>query len=196
MNERIQILSAFKDFCDYSIAFKGNTPKTIIWFKKSIKPFFIENNAIFIDEVDQSKIENWIIKKKIENKWSEKTIKGVLQAFSLFFKWCVEKNYLSENPVAKIPKPKLPKRIPEHLSKENAEKILDWTANYPFNYAFEKARALAILATFLFTGVRLSELYNLRVNDVDVANKVVFVKSGKGRKDRMIPMSTKLIPIY
>ncbi|MFW6312071.1 MAG: tyrosine-type recombinase/integrase [Nanoarchaeota archaeon] len=180
-------------FCDHSLTFKGNTPRTIKWLKEVYKSFIRTTEILYIEEVDISTLEEWVLKGKLERNWSPKTIRVNMRGLSLFLDWCVQKEYLKANEIKKIPQPKLPKRVPEHLTKENAQLLLEWTANYPFTYAFHKARALAIVSTFLFTGVRLSELINLKVNDVDIKNKVIFVRAGKGMKDRMIPMHGRLI---
>ena len=70
-----------------------------------------------------------------------------------------------------------------------------WTRNYPYAYPFEAARAEAIIATFLYTGIRKAELRSLEVRDVDLANRVLTVRAGKGSKDRMIPLIPRMIPI-
>ena len=88
--------------------------------------------------------------------------------------------------------PKLPKKIPRHLPKDQADTLLMWAHNYPYHYAFERERGYAIIAMFLFTGIRKRELRNLELRDVDLENRVVFVRSGKGSKDRMIPMNDRL----
>jgi len=72
---------------------------------------------------------------------------------------------------------------------------LDWTKNYPYIYKSEQKRAVAIIATFLFTGIRKAELLNLKYTDVDLENKTLFVQQGKCNKDRMIPLNQSLIEI-
>ena len=54
--------------------------------------------------------------------------------------------------------------------------------------ASDHPRDYAIIMTFLQTGIRLSELANLRLEDVDFDNKVLTVRQGKGKKDRQIPL--------
>lgn len=145
------------------------------------------------EEFTTEVIKEWIFNKKAERGWSAQTIRNRLVALSSFFKWLKNEQYLEENPIEKIPKPKVPKRIPKHLTQTEAQDLLEWTENFPFDYRFEKTRAAAIIATFLFTGVRHEELRNLKMNDVDFQSRVVYVRQGKGLKDRMIPINLKLI---
>lgn len=74
-------------------------------------------------------------------------------------------------------------------------KLIEWTYVAKFRYTFEKIRARAIIATFLFTGVRQGELLSLKVSDIRLNEKVLRVENGKGRKDRLIPLNTRLIGI-
>ncbi len=180
-------------FCQYSEAFKGNTKATIKWLKSEFRSFLKFSNVDSVGQVNRTVIEDWILKGKLENKWSAKTVKTRLQALSLFLDWCVREKYMKENFVKDIPKPKLPTRIPKNLTKDEAMLLLDWTKNFPYDYKFERTRAVAIIATFIYTGVRKEELRNLRFQDIDLENKTLFVFSGKGDKDRIVPLHSNLI---
>lgn len=97
-----------------------------------------------------------------------------------------------ENPTKKIRLPKIPKSLPKHLTRDEALELLDWTRNFPYRYKFEKTRAVAIISTFMFAGLRVGELISLRNEHVRFEDRTIFVKSGKGNKDRLIPMSSDL----
>lgn len=62
-------------------------------------------------------------------------------------------------------------------------------------YKYEQIRNYAILSLLLFTGLRKSEVIKLRFEDVDIEHFVVHVIQGKGKKDRVVPISTKLAAI-
>ncbi len=182
-------------FCDYSLAFKGNTQRTIQWFREIFRYFFTYAKISTPKEMTTDMIESWIFEGKIKKNWSEKTIKNRLQALRAFIAWLIQKKFLEDDPIKNIPYPKLPKRIPEHLKYSDAMTLLEWAKNYPYDYAFERSRALAIIAMFMFTGVRAKELRSLKISDVDLENRSLFVQYGKGKKDRFVPMSWKLIEI-
>lgn len=127
-----------------------------------------------------------------ERAWSAKTFHIYRQYLKSFFDWCQRQGYLRKNPVTPIEKPSLPARLPRALSQEDASKILFSATWYPWRYGFQKARNLTILALFLMTGVRLQELLNLNVADIDLSQRHILVRQGKGRRDRMIPINDRL----
>ncbi len=180
------------EFCLYQKTFKNNTLKTILWFEEIFKYFTEQMDIIQIHQVNHQVLKPWFIKGKLEKKWSAKTIRNRMTALSIFFKYCVKEGYMEENPILRLDKPRLEKRIPEHLSVEEASYLLEWLKCSKFTYVFEKTRALAIIATFLYTGIRLSELLNLKVSEVRFDEKIIFIKAGKGNKDRTLPMIGRL----
>jgi len=182
-------------FCQYSLTFKGNTPRTIKWFKEDFRWFIRFSGITEIEALTKQSIESWIIKGKLEKNWSIRTIRLRIQSLGLFLDWCVNEQIVKENPCKRIPLPKLPKSLPKSLTEDQAGKLLDWVQNYPFSYKFERLRAIAIISTFIYTGIRASELMNLKVSDVDMENKTLFVRLGKCGKDRLIPLHPSLIEV-
>lgn len=190
MNE---ILQLHHRFCDFSMAFKGNTPQTINWFQRTVKTFLKCSKLERVQDVTRRSVEDFILEGKFQKNWSAKTIRNYLQALSLFFAWLVREGYVNENPTADIPRPKVPKKIRPHLSRREATELLEWTRNFPFEYKFERARAICIISTFLATGIRKSELRNLRLSHVNLQDRTIFIEAGKGLKDRKMPIKLDLI---
>jgi site-specific recombinase XerD len=91
--------------------------------------------------------------------------------------------------------PKLSKKLPPKLTKQESMRLLEVVYNYPYKYKYLRYRNHAIFAVFLFAGLRRKEVLGLRLVDVDVENFSIFVYQGKGSKDRIIPMSYKLASI-
>ena len=180
-------------FCQYSLTFKGNTPHTIKWFQNDFNWFQRFANIEKIDELTKHLIESWIYKGKLELNWSATTIRLRLCSLSLFLDWCVNEEIIKENPCKRIPRPKLPQRLPKSITKTQAEHLLDWTKNFTYTYKFERLRAIAIISTFLYTGIRKAELINLKLTDIDLENKTLYVRLGKCGKDRLLPLHPALI---
>lgn len=158
-----------------------------------MKRFLSYAPVSYVEEITKHLVEEWIFWGKAEHNWSAKTIRNCLQAMSLFLDWCVVEELVSENPIKNIPKPKLPKKIPKHLTKEESFQLLEWARNFPYTYKYERTRATAIIATFIYTGIRLAELRNLKMEDINLENRTLFVRCGKGEKDRIIPLNIRLI---
>ncbi len=182
-------------FCLYSLTFKGNTPRTIKWFRDDFLWFQRFANIESIEQLTKQLIESWIYKGKLEHNWAARTIRLRLQSLSLFLDWCVNEKIIEDNPCKRIPKPKLPKSIPKHLTEDQVGILLDWTKNYPYYSNFERLRTIAIISIFIYTGIRKAELINLKFADVDLKNKTLFIRLGKCGKDRLIPLHPSLIEI-
>jgi site-specific recombinase XerD len=84
------------------------------------------------------------------------------------------------------------KYLPTRLTRQDAMKLLEVVYNYPYEYAYLRYRNHAIFSTFLFAGLRKSELLQLKLTDVDIPNLSIFVNQGKGNKDRILPMTYTL----
>lgn len=125
--------------------------------------------------------------------WKPSTFGTYHKTLKVFFKWCIDNNYWSkENPMVGIVCPKLGEPIPRFVSEKDSLRLLEYINNYPYAQEFIKARNYAIIATFLYSGIRRSELVNLQMVDIDVDGQSIFVRRGKGSKDRIIPMSHSL----
>jgi integrase/recombinase XerD len=105
-----------------------------------------------------------------------------------FFQWLARENYILSNPASEMELPRIHRRLPKHiLTAEEVERILAQTALHgPLGI-----RDRAILETFYSTGIRRSELANLRLYDVDPRNGTLMVREGKGKKDRMVPLGAR-----
>jgi site-specific recombinase XerD len=183
---------AHQEFCNYKIVFENLSPRTIQWYKHNTENYLNFSEIEHLEEFTKQSVERWIIHNKTHRNWAPKTIRNALMTMTAFGNWCVTNKYFAENPAKNIPKPKLPKRLPKHLTREQAQILLDWTMAYRYTYTYEKPRAVAIIAMFLHTGVRHQELINLKLCDVNLESNVIHVISGKGDKDRVIPISGKL----
>jgi site-specific recombinase XerD len=99
---------------------------------------------------------------------------------------------MAGNPVDGIELPRREKRLPPKLTKQESMRLLEIVYNYPYDYSYLRYRNHAIFATFVFAGLRKSELLNLGLADVDLENLTLFVRQGKGSKDRIVPISFTL----
>jgi integrase/recombinase XerD len=105
-----------------------------------------------------------------------------------FFRYLSKARHVLYNPAAELDLPRVGKRLPRHvLTAEEAETVL----SQPDVDAFFGIRDRAILETLYSTGIRRQEAVKLKVYDIDLVNRTVFVYQGKGRKDRMIPIGER-----
>jgi len=118
-----------------------------------------------------------------DNNYCKSTVARKLATLRSFYKFLVRRAYVGSNPVAPIRTPKQDKRLPKCLEIEQIEKLL---AN-PDTTTLLGARDRAMLEVLYSTGMRVSELIALNVEDVDLTSNVVRVQ-GKGKKRRVIPL--------
>jgi integrase/recombinase XerD len=88
--------------------------------------------------------------------------------------------------VDRIPQPKVPKKLPVVLSRDEMARFLD---------ALENPKHRALLMTAYAGGLRLSEVAHLRVEDIDSARMVIHVRQAKGQKDRVVMLSPRLLEV-
>ena len=141
-----------------------------------------------ISEISHPVIKHYIVKGKVDRQWTARTIRNRLSALKLFLDWGVKELLIADNPATEIPLPKLDIKVPKHLTKEQAQDILVWTRNFPYSYKFERSRAIAIIYTLIFTGIRAQELLNLNCEDIRIQDRSLLIKFGKGNKERLIPL--------
>lgn len=130
-----------------------------------------------------------------ERAWEARTFRNHRQYLRSFFAWCVAQGFVKTNPTEGIEKPKLPKRLPRCLSREDTQKILNQVRWYPWRYKFEAIRNETILYLLIYTGLRLQEMLDLEMSDVNLDSQEILIRQGKGQKDRIVPIHPRLLPI-
>ncbi len=186
----IDILS--RKFCDYSLAIKGFSLNTIKRYKQAIRYYRQFANITNIEEITVDNVRAMFFDGRINRGWRPNGFLHYHKSLMVFFRWCIKNGYMSSNPLSEVEVPKLDNRIPSKLTKQEAMKILEVVYNYPWGSSFLRHRNYAIFSVFMFAGLRRQELVNLKFMDVDIENLSIFVKSGKGNKDRVIPMNYTL----
>lgn len=182
-------------FCDYSTFIRGYSPDTIRRYRMTIGLLCSRTHVCEIGECTEERIREFFYRGRVERKWASNSYITFLKSLAVFFRWCVEHEHLASNPTDGIEVPKVPKRLPPRLAKQEALRLLEIVHNYPWPYTYQRHRNFAILATFLHAGLRKSELLRLQVVDVDLQNLSIFIRQGKGSKDRVVPMSATLAGI-
>ena len=190
-----EILHHHRQFCEYATAFKGNTPRTIQWYKEILGYFLKDTQIQSVTQITRSIIEDYVVRGKLDKNWAAKTTRTRISALKVFLDWCVRKELIEQNPATDIELPKLRSKVPEHLTKDQATELLIWTRNYRYSYKFERVRAVAVISLLVFSGIRAQELLNLNIEDVRLEDRSLFFRCGKGGKDRLIPMDIILMEV-
>ncbi len=125
-----------------------------------------------------------------EKEYSKATIARKLATLRSFYKFLVKRNYITSSPVVSIRTPKQEKKLPRFLEYEEVKRLLDT----PPSNTWLGARDRAILETLYSTGIRVSELVALNMDDIDFLGEVVHIR-GKGKKERIAPIGSSALQV-
>jgi len=93
-------------------------------------------------------VEKFFYWGRTEKNWKSSTFISHRKRLNVFFKWVVEKKFIQSNPFEEIEKPKLEKKLPTRLTKQEAFRLIEMAANLPYPYRFLRFRNHVIFATF------------------------------------------------
>lgn len=116
--------------------------------------------------------------------YSKSTTARKLATLRSFYKFCLKRSYIKGNPLATIRTPKQDKRLPKYLEEHEVRKLLET----PDVTAMLGCRDRAMLETMYSTGVRVSELVDLNLADIDFVGEALHIR-GKGKKERICPIA-------
>jgi site-specific recombinase XerD len=134
-------------------------------------------NEVEPKAIDNEKIKLWLLEAQTIN-----TRKHRLCALNSFYKITVG----MPSKIAKIPYPKAEKKLPIVLSQDEVQRMFD---------VCENLKHKVILSLLYSCGLRVSELINLRWNDIDRSRMIINIIGGKGNKDRQVMLESSLIPL-
>lgn len=133
--------------------------------------------------INERQVRSWIVDLS-NSKLSARSINRKITALRVFFKFLKRLGNVKQNPVERISPLKQKKALPWFVEELAMDELL---ISEKFEDSFEGKRDKAILELFYATGIRLSELINIKVQDVDFAKSVVKV-TGKRKKERFVPL--------
>lgn len=176
-----KLSSLIEEFLRYLLIDKGYSNNTIESYKRDLEKFLIFNNDKDISSIKNSDLKEYI-KYLNEENLNEKSIARNISSIKSFYKFLVIQKYINNNPSDSIFQPKLKKSLPNILTEEEVLKLLDIKLTDNFSY-----RNKAMLELMYATGIRVSELVNLKLQDLDL-NQDIIRTFGKGSKERVIPI--------
>ena len=154
---------------------EGCSQRTIFYYKENIQ-HLISKLEKPIKGVTTEDIRNYLSNYKEINNCGSVTIDNIRRVFSSFFAWLEDEDYIIKSPVRRIHKVKTASIIKETFTDENIEKMRDECKNI---------RNLAIIELLISTGMRVGELVNLNIEDLNFEDRSCVVQ-GKGNKQREV----------
>jgi len=164
---------------------KNYSRHTILNYRLDLEDFKKFLGESTLEKVDYLFLRKYLVSLKDKNLQS-RSVARRLSALRSFFKFLTREGLLKDNPILSLSSPKLTRHLPQFLTEEEVSHLI--SAVVLKNERDEMAlRDRAILEAFYSTGVRISELVGLNLEDMDFIGGVIKVR-GKGKKERMVPI--------
>lgn len=177
-------------FIDYIQYEKRYSPHTVSAYRNDLDQFFsylsTQYNITDIRDVTHPMIRSWLVL-MMQEKISPRSVNRKLTTLKSFYKFLQREGKVSINPMRKIISPKTSKKLPSFVEREKMEMLFE---EVNFGEGFPARRDRLILEILYATGMRLSELINLKETDIDFHSSTIKVL-GKRNKERLIPFSNK-----
>jgi integrase/recombinase XerC len=156
----------------------------LMQFEEYLQQVF-ETDALL--EATSIMIRSWVVHLK-ENGISSRSINRKITALRSFFNFCIQSGWIETNPASTINSLKTKKQLPVYVSNESMELFLSAGAS---STGFNELRDHLIIELLYQTGMRRSELVNLKERDIDFGRSVLKI-SGKRNKQRFVPFQVKM----
>ncbi len=176
--------SDLASFLDSLYIEKGLSKNTVNAYNSDILDAFkwtLDNYKISLKKIKSHEIEQYIAF-LFNQKLKSNTVNRKISALKAFFIYLYKRGLIEDNPVGDIQTPKQEKKLPISISENDVEILL----NAPKEDSFIGSRDKAMLELLYATGIRVSELINLKFSDIDLSRSIIKVL-GKGSKERLVP---------
>ena len=185
------MLSYRDNFINFIRFEKRYSPHTVVSYETDLTQFIsFLNEDLEVDDihiVNYQDVRSWIYYLS-ENNISASSVNRKITCLRSYFKYLIQENIISENPMFNIISLKKAKKLPVFIQESKMNQLLD---NIEFPDSFEGYRDKLIIDVFYMTGIRVSELLSISIKDIDFSNHIMKV-IGKRDKERLIPLTLDL----
>ncbi len=178
-------------FLQYIKFEKRFSPNTVLAYQNDLDQFYLYQQKTYevcdINEINHSMIRSWIVS-MMEAKVTARSINRKISTLKTYCKFLLRSGVITHNPMLKVQSPKTSKRLPVFVDQQKMDLLFE---KVDFGTGYEAERDKLILELFYATGMRLSELVNLKETDIDL-NSCHIKVLGKRNKERIIPFTNIL----
>jgi len=150
--------------------------KTLDLHQKAVEQLLDYCGKLF-NEITPKDIRKWVLYLETEG-YKPVTIKTRLAGVKLFYRYCVEEQSIKESPAASVPFPFVEDSLPKYLEIEQLEQLRKLVEG--------KVRDRAIIELLYATGIRISELVQMKKEDIDWSERIIHIPRGKRKKGRIV----------
>ena len=178
---------AIEQFRKYQTTIE-RSPKTIRGYNEDLTLFnrYLQgkyNCPMFLEDIAKQDVEDYLLYLRDERGYQPASRKRILGSVRSFFNYAYRNEWCEKNVTATMEPIKCPQKERHFLSEEEVNQFVS---------AIQHRLIRLVVQTLYFTGLRISECLDLKVDDVDLEGNVIHVVKGKGSKDRKIPVNPKL----
>ncbi|MEO8417013.1 MAG: tyrosine-type recombinase/integrase [Ginsengibacter sp.] len=181
-----------REFLNYLTFQKRYSRHTIISYENDLTGFFdffaLQYHSGGLSEISPSVVRSWLASLK-EAKITSKTINRKISTLKSFFKYQLKMDIIEVSPMSAIGSLKISRRLPSFVEQKDINTLFNYV-EFPDSWEGKTNRLLLLI--FYHTGIRLSELINLKESQIDTSNGTIKVV-GKGNKERVIPVNNELL---
>lgn len=177
------LIPYISQYLEYLEIERGLAQNTLLAYRSdlySLSEFLVNSEIKNLNEISRMYL-NMYIKNLYDKKYTPRSITREIASIKGFFKWLSINEIIKHNPALAVEQPKLPKRLPKVLSMKEINELLSKNLT-----TLEKA----VLELLYAAGLRVSELVNIQVKNIDLSAKYIRCL-GKGSKERIVPIGKK-----
>ena len=178
LNEKLE------EFIGFILIEKGLSKNTALSYKSDLKIFlkYLQDKNISYQTLSHEEITNFLWYLKTDKKLKARSIYRMIESVRQYYKFLISENVITTDPTVYLTVPKIPINLPDVLNKQEVDKLLN-----SINDADDLSiRNRAMLELLYATGLRVSELINIKFSDININEKFLKIM-GKGKKERLIP---------
>ena len=182
-----------QSFIDYLKFEKRYSPHTIRSYSDDLIQFFnflhVQCGTAVVKEITQSFVRSWLASLKDDNV-TARTINRKISTLKSFFKFQLKNGSIENTPMFNITSPKISKRLPVFIKEKDLADLTRGLKTGTENW--DSLNTKMLITVFYSTGMRLSELINMKEKQIDFSRKQLKIL-GKGNKERLIPAGEELL---
>lgn len=172
--------NAYLDF-EKQLILKKYSPSTVRIYLAELRHLLVLLNNYAVQDLNPKRLKDYFLYCIKVEKMGERKINGKINAIKFYFEQVLHRPKMFFD----IPRPKKPLTLPKMLSKSEVKKLFNVTTNLKHRIALQLSYGM---------GLRVSEVVNLKLNDIDSKRMVVHVQGAKGKKDRYVPLPVSILP--
>jgi integrase/recombinase XerD len=181
-----------EQFLKHITEVKGYSSNTLAAYNNDLTQFlsFLRGRVDGWDKVNRQIILDYIMAMKSEQEYASSTVARKVAAIKSFFHYMLDKGELEDDPTATLDSPKVRKRLPKAIAAKDLERLLSEPAKEQTPKAL---RDRALMEVLYATGLRVTELVSLDVDDVNLASATLRIVRPKDKAERIVPIHERAL---